>query len=90
MRISAEPLPSGCKLLRLHPGDGVEYIAYTIMKPISTTECELVGFKFDGVTIQRVRLALTECAKAGYDYCHITRKKGETVVKTRFSLGRYK
>jgi len=60
------------------------------MKPISTTECELVGLRFDGVTIQRVRLALTECAKAGYDYCYITRKKGLKIIVTRFSLARYK
>jgi len=90
MRISAEPLPSGCKLLRLHPGEGVEYIAHTIIKPINATECELVGLTITNVTPTIVKLALTECAKAGYDYCYITRKKGLKIIVTRFSLARYK
>ena len=59
MRISAEPLPSGCKLLRLHPGEGVEYIAHTIIKPINATECVKEGYDYCYIHRKKGTLAVT-------------------------------
>lgn len=89
-RISATPLPAGCIQLRLHPDETGAYIAHSIIKPLNKAECELVGLNFPGITIEIVRMALVECAKAGYDHCYIERRKGDKITRKRFCLDRYK
>lgn len=89
MRISATPLPEGCIHLRLHPDETVAYTAHSIIKPLSKTECELVGLNMTGITSEILKMALVKCAKAGYDYCYIERRKGDKIIRKRHSLKAY-
>jgi len=87
MRITSQPLPPGCIHLRLHPDETEDYTCHTIIKPTSATECDVIGFACDVVTLQMLRMVLKICTDSGFEYCSIERRKGGTSTRKRFRLG---